>query len=432
MTIKMKLYLCYGIMAGLALSMGGSGFLLMSTISTSTHSLGVTAAGKLAQGGLFNGSGAELPSLMRGIYVRAANGDSDKVAAYKASYASNLANVKSQFAAIRALGENDSVAEALLHDAEDNLSTADPIMTQFFEKIDAQDMKGAYELIQNVAPHLIAVDDDGTKLIAIYKDQMQKSNEDTQSILNTGRWVMGVLLILGVVVGIALVFVIQKLDKQLRNSAHDLSEGAQQISSAAGEVAGSSQSLARDTSEQAAMIEETSASAEEINSMAKRNTESARSANLLVIEAGANQEQTSIAVDDCVIAMNQIGESSSKIAKTLQVIDKIAFQTNILALNAAVEAARAGEAGMGFAVVAEEVRNLAQRCAAASEEISVLIEQSVGNSDTGRAKMAILVDSGAKVTTVFSNLKVLVEEISLSGEQQSRGIEQIGRAIQKM
>ena len=87
---------------------------------------------------------------------------------------------------------------------------------------------------------------------------------------------------------------------------------------------------------------------------------------------------------------------------------------------------------MGFAVVAEEVRNLAQRCAAASEEISVLIEQSLGNSDSGRAKMATLVDSGAKVTTVFTSLKVLVEEISLSSEEQGRGIEQIGRAIQKM
>jgi methyl-accepting chemotaxis protein/methyl-accepting chemotaxis protein-1 (serine sensor receptor) len=87
---------------------------------------------------------------------------------------------------------------------------------------------------------------------------------------------------------------------------------------------------------------------------------------------------------------------------------------------------------MGFAVVAEEVRNLAQRCAAASEEISILIEQSVGNSDTGRTRMSTLVDSGAKVTTVFSSLKVLVGEISLSSEEQSRGIDQIGRSIQKM
>jgi len=149
-------------------------------------------------------------------------------------------------------------------------------------------------------------------------------------------------------------------------------------------------------------------------------------------EAVESTEASSRAVTECVLAMDAIGESSNKIAKTLQVIDKIAFQTNILALNAAVEAARAGEAGMGFAVVAEEVRNLAQRCAAASEEISLLIEQSLGNSDAGRLKMTTLVDSGAKVTSVFASLKVLVEEISLSGEEQGRGIEQIGRAIQKM
>jgi len=282
-------------------------------------------------------------------------------------------------------------------------------------------------------PQLLDLEDQLTLMVAWNQKGSDATIANTAQTVQTSWWLSVLIGLFALVFGTGLSwFIITNLNKQLTQSAQDLSEGSDQVSSAASEVSSSSQSLAQDTSEQAAMIEETSASAEEINSMAKRNADSAKQATSLVVEAVQGTEQTNRAVADCVQAMDAIGESSSKIAKTLQVIDKIAFQTNILALNAAVEAARAGEAGMGFAVVAEEVRNLAQRCAAASEEISGLIEQSLGNSDTGRLKMATLVESGAKVNQVFASMKVLVEEISLSSEEQGRGIDQIGRAIQKM
>jgi uncharacterized coiled-coil DUF342 family protein len=227
-------------------------------------------------------------------------------------------------------------------------------------------------------------------------------------------------------------FTVTQINSSLRSVTDNLRDGSDQVASAATQVSSSSQTLARDALQQAAMIEETSASATEIDSTASRNAVSAGTATELVIEAVKSTEATNRHVAECVAAMNAIGESSNKIAKTLQVIDKIAFQTNILALNAAVEAARAGEAGMGFAVVAEEVRNLAQRCAAASDEISALIEQSQGNSDAGRTKIGLLADSGRKVSSVFAQMKTLVEQIVGSSREQHLAISQIGKAIHKM
>jgi methyl-accepting chemotaxis protein len=232
-------------------------------------------------------------------------------------------------------------------------------------------------------------------------------------------------------IGLAIV-IVKQINDSLRSVTHELGDGSNQVSTAATQVSAASQVLAREASEQAAMIEQTSAAACEIDSMATRTAASARVATDLVIEAVKSTEHTNRSVEDCVEAMKAIGESSGKIAKTLQVIDKIAFQTNILALNAAVEAARAGEAGMGFAVVAEEVRNLAHRCASASEEISVLIEQSVGNSDAGRIKIGLLAESGRNVSGVFAQMKILVEEITGSSQEQSLAIGQIGKAIQAM
>jgi methyl-accepting chemotaxis protein/methyl-accepting chemotaxis protein-1 (serine sensor receptor) len=166
--------------------------------------------------------------------------------------------------------------------------------------------------------------------------------------------------------------------------------------------------------------------------MARTNSENSRSAAVLVTQSEQKFSETNQKLERTVGAMEEIGSSNDSVAKTIRIIDEIAFQTNILALNAAVEAARAGEAGMGFAVVADEVRNLAQRCAQAAKDTASLIEDSVAKSREGKLKVGDIAQAIRGVTVDAAKVKTLVAQVCTSSEEQTRGIEQVARAIVQM
>jgi methyl-accepting chemotaxis protein len=218
----------------------------------------------------------------------------------------------------------------------------------------------------------------------------------------------------------------------LRVLADALGAGGQQTAAAAGQVSSSSQSLAQGASEQAASLEETSASLEELTSMTRRNADSSQGAQQAASETRAAALSGSTQMASMQSAMERINRASQDITKVLKTIDEIAFQTNILALNAAVEAARAGEHGAGFAVVAEEVRALAQRAAGAARETAGMIERSVGESRQGMEISASVAGSFESIRGRVEKLDQLVGEIATASAEQSKGIEQITQAVAQM
>ena len=254
----------------------------------------------------------------------------------------------------------------------------------------------------------------------------------TEASIQRNELVMLVLTALVVLAAGGGFFTVAGLARTLKTIAESLASGAHQVAGAAAQVASSSQVLAQGASTNAASLEETSASTEEISSMARRNTESSRSAVGIVAHSVEKFGETNRALDEMVVAMGEINGSSQKISKIIKVIDEIAFQTNILALNAAVEAARAGEAGMGFAVVADEVRNLAQRSAQAAKDTAALIEESITKSAGGKSKVDRVAEAIRAVSSDTAQVKTLVDQVSGGSEEQARGLEQIGKAIALM
>jgi methyl-accepting chemotaxis protein len=208
--------------------------------------------------------------------------------------------------------------------------------------------------------------------------------------------------------------------------------GADSVSTASAEIAQGNLDLSARTESQASALQQTAASMEELSSNVHQNADNAQQANQLAQKAAAVAAQGGQVVGEVVDTMRGIDDSSRKIADIIQVIDGIAFQTNILALNAAVEAARAGEQGRGFAVVASEVRALAGRSAEAAKEIKHLIDESVHRVEQGNALVDRAGTTMHEVVTSIQHVTAIMAEISSASSEQAAGVAQVGDAVTQM
>ena len=250
--------------------------------------------------------------------------------------------------------------------------------------------------------------------------------------ISRSRWATFILLAIAVLCGAGLVGVIWQINGMLRRVAAELSEGAQRVSSDSEQVRHSSEALARGATDQAASIQQTSAASEQVNATAQQNTARAAQSAKLIKHIRNQMAETNRVLDQTMKAMTEIGHSSERISKIIQVIDEIAFQTNLLALNAAVEAARAGEAGMGFAIVADEVRRLAQRCAGAAKDTAGLIEESIARSSDGKAELDRLTAGIRSIADATEAVTALADEVQTGSTEQATAMQEIGGALSRM
>jgi methyl-accepting chemotaxis protein len=261
------------------------------------------------------------------------------------------------------------------------------------------------------------------------REMIATSNATTERIV---RWSA---IILSAVIGALAVGAWRfqlAITRPLTSLTGRLSEAADALNQLSHSVTRSSQTVAEGASTQAASLEETSASLEEISSMIRRNADNSGRAKAIASQTRAAADTGAADMQAMTAAMDAIKAASGNIGKIIKTIDEIAFQTNILALNAAVEAARAGEAGLGFAVVAEEVRSLAQRSAQAARETAEKIEDSIAKSGHGAQLSGKVAGSLQEIVTKAREVDELVAEIAGASTEQSQGLTQVLTAVTQM
>jgi len=433
MTIGKKLYMGFGAALFISLLMGVVSLRNLGNLGDNVTHLSVVSARCLYLSGDINNLSSDILGSVRGMNLSSHMNEPAEMNRLHGVAVTEIERMKKEAEEYETLTTSADLRQKLQSNIVDKLPVLIQGLSEDYDLLQKGDLPAADAVFRaKVAPVVTPISDSGDEIAQEENKVVASYGAEAVSGISPARYLNITMMLVAIAVGGGVIWVVRGINSLLQSSIVELSDGAEQVATAAGQVSSSSQSLAQGATEQAASLEETSASSEEINSMARKNTDNSRSTAQLLGRSQEKVNQANRLLEDMVVSMDLITESSGKISKIIKVIDEIAFQTNILALNAAVEAARAGEAGMGFAVVADEVRSLAQRSAQAAKDTASLIEDSITRSGEGKVKVDQVAIAIRAVTEDSVKVKVMVDEVSLGSEEQSRGIDQIGRAINQM
>jgi len=359
----------------------------------------------------------------------ACHGD-DAIQASADGFRQALAQTRARIREVRNSGIDGSEGRSLDQVAR-RVDEWDALYAEYLQLASKDDFDGAHEIItQKMYPTVAEVDKLASSLKAQQQEDLLRAASEANAATSRSRWTVMSLILAGVCVSIVVLLGLRHSNGLLRALIHALGDGARQLADMAGRVSRQSQKLASGTSRQHSALEQTFASGSSASESAGRNAEHAREAVEIIQRLNQQTsaaEQTLAAMKDI---MTRIAASSEKVGTIAKLIDEIAFQTNTLALNAAIEAARAGAAGSGFSVVAEEVRNLAQKCAAAAKDASELIEEAIGHARQGSEQLSKAGGAVANVVREVACVATIATEVQNQSQEQARAVGVISAALQ--
>ena len=356
----------------------------------------------------------------------------DRVTSNRQALEASAANLLRKVEEFRGMSLNADESKAL-DTLQSGVAEWAPLYQRYLNLAQQGDFSTAHGImVDQIYPLVARIETAADVLNTQQQKALAAAREDASNRAGDSLWRTLATVVMAFVAGLMGLWVVRRVAWTLRSRAQELTQMSLQVAAAAGQLSQSNEALAQGAVEQAASIRQTSEAAEEIQTKTRQNVSSTSSAAEVMAGEALLAGEATAKLDELLASMKEMVAASDRISQIIRTIDEIAFQTNILALNAAVEAARAGESGLGFSVVADEVRALARRSAEAAKDTADLVSSSIQSNAAGTAKLNDVSHRIVEMAKRIAGVKQTIDQVNQNGQEQALGLDQIAQAISQM